>query len=580
MHRGDLLLNLTILGDSLSRLNQAVLSADLAREAAQVISIVLESFLVVAVIRDYNGQLNIATASPPGTADNAVLKMDQCYGLLPDVPFSGPLALTDWGNNFINTGAKSATILPLTLKGESFGHLLAFSMDEIPPDEKMMQFFSKQVIVAAQRCRYYSRERQTFRQFQQVRTDLLHQQQAKDRLIKLQRQFTDASMLANGFEPLIETLGECLNIPLLLLDKSLRLLAAYTPSVLLEGSWIRTLEEGRLDPELLNRTTIRGGIRTLLGGESRAIHAEQILDSSGAVYWIAPLKSGNATWGFLFWCASPLPLTSEAEIILELARMSINMVYYQQCYESIKPTISFIGPLLTGQYISAEVIQETAVRLGCDLKRVTRLLLAEVGAFNLSEMQAIVEIVASSFEPGVYTAAFNGAIVLLLESSIDGKSLAKAVHERLSSALGGTITIGISRVLQGLNDIRTGYDELRRSLAIVQRLDKEGRVVAFDELGVYRILLSVDRSILEEITQRALGPLFMEGQKEELLSTLTSYIRSGGSPQQAAEECFIHLNTVKYRLKKLTQLLKIDLSNHDERFELDFALRALEVLKV
>jgi len=389
-------------------------------------------------------------------------------------------------------------------------------------------------------------------------------------------------VLANGFEPLVEMLGECFNTPLFLLDKSLRLLAAYTPGVRLEEPWIRTLEEGRLDPEFAYRATFQGAVRALLGGESRAIPVEQVSDSPGDIYWLAPLKSGNATWGFLFWRGNPPPLALETERTLELASMSITMAYYQQCLETINPSISFIEPLLTGQYVSAEVIQETAGRLGCELKRVTRLLLGEDGAgtLNLAEMQVIVETIASGFGPGVYTATYNGAVVLLLETGIDAKSLAKAIQERLRTALNVTITIGISRFLRDLSDIRTGYDELRRSLTIMQRLDKAGSVVAFDELGVYRVLLSVDRSILEEITQRVLGPLLKGTQKAELLSTLTSYIRSGGSPQQAAEECFIHLNTVKYRLKKVTQLLKTDLGNPEERFELDFALRALDVLEL
>jgi len=573
------LLNISTLESLLNRLNQAVLLADLAQEAAEVISVACHVPLAVALIRDCSGQLSYAAA---GIAKDAVSNMEQLYHSLTSEPISGALTLTDWGTNLKNPDLKSVTMFPLIVKGKLLGYLLAFSMDKTPPDKKTMQFFSNQVSVAIQRCRNYSQERQTFRQLQQARADLLHQQQAKERLLELQQRFTDPSVLANGFEPLVEMLGECFNAPLILLDKSLRLLAAYTPGVRLEEAWVRTLQEGRLAPELAYRETLQRVIRALLGGESRAIPVEQVLDAPGYLYWMSPLKGGNATWGLLFWRGNPPPLALETQRILELASMSITMAYYQQCLETVNPSISFIEPLLTGQYISAEVIQETAGRLGCELKQVTRLLLGEFGAetVNLSEMQVIVETVASGFGPGVYTAVYKGAIVLLLENHINAKSLAKTVQERLSAALNGTITIGISRFLRDLSDIRAGYDELRRSLVIVQRLDKAGSVVAFDELGVYRVLLSVDRSILEEITQRVFGPLLKEVQKVELLSTLTSYIRSGGSPQQAAEECFIHLNTVKYRLKKITQLLKIDLSNPEERFELDFALRALEVLEL
>ena len=53
---------------------------------------------------------------------------------------------------------------------------------------------------------------------------------------------------------------------------------------------------------------------------------------------------------------------------------------------------------------------------------------------------------------------------------------------------------------------------------------------------------------------------------------MESYLRHSGSVKDTAEEMFIHRNTVNYKIKKIEELLQLDLSNLDNRIKLTMGL--------
>lgn len=71
-----------------------------------------------------------------------------------------------------------------------------------------------------------------------------------------------------------------------------------------------------------------------------------------------------------------------------------------------------------------------------------------------------------------------------------------------------------------------------------------------------------------------LGTLLDDGRfGGELTDTLHAYLQNGGSLQAAAEQLHLHTSTVKYRMRVLRGLLGDRLTDPDQRFELELALR-------
>ena len=81
---------------------------------------------------------------------------------------------------------------------------------------------------------------------------------------------------------------------------------------------------------------------------------------------------------------------------------------------------------------------------------------------------------------------------------------------------------------------------------------------------------------LAVLSARRLAPLarLHGSQRENLLTTLHSWLRHWGSRAEVSAELFVHPQTVSYRLKRLRELLGDDLDDPDARFELQLVLAA------
>jgi DNA-binding PucR family transcriptional regulator len=58
-----------------------------------------------------------------------------------------------------------------------------------------------------------------------------------------------------------------------------------------------------------------------------------------------------------------------------------------------------------------------------------------------------------------------------------------------------------------------------------------------------------------------------------MLETLAAWLADPGRPQAMADRLGLHVQTIRYRLKILRELLGEALDDPDERFELSLALR-------
>jgi purine catabolism regulator len=78
------------------------------------------------------------------------------------------------------------------------------------------------------------------------------------------------------------------------------------------------------------------------------------------------------------------------------------------------------------------------------------------------------------------------------------------------------------------------------------------------------IVQGLPRPGLVAMSRRLLAPLSSEGGSV-LRETLDAYLRHSGNSREICDELFIHRNTLSYRLRKIEQLLQLDLSDGEVR---------------
>jgi DNA-binding PucR family transcriptional regulator len=107
-------------------------------------------------------------------------------------------------------------------------------------------------------------------------------------------------------------------------------------------------------------------------------------------------------------------------------------------------------------------------------------------------------------------------------------------------------------------------------------------VVAFEDLGIHRLLLQVpDLEELRSFAREVLGALTAHEARHRsgLARTLAAYLRENGSLQRAARELHVHPNTVTYRLNRVEGITGLDLDRYQDRLMAQVALEILEALE-
>ena len=90
------------------------------------------------------------------------------------------------------------------------------------------------------------------------------------------------------------------------------------------------------------------------------------------------------------------------------------------------------------------------------------------------------------------------------------------------------------------------------------------------------LLLGAAPELAQAVVERRLAPFdgLAPGQRERLLETLAGWLAHPARPQAVADEIGVHVQTVRYRLRQLRELLGDALDDPEARFELSVALRA------
>jgi DNA-binding PucR family transcriptional regulator len=112
-------------------------------------------------------------------------------------------------------------------------------------------------------------------------------------------------------------------------------------------------------------------------------------------------------------------------------------------------------------------------------------------------------------------------------------------------------------------------------------MGRAGRVVAFGDLGIHRLLLQVpDLAELRGFADEVLGKLSASASDQALvyLATLACYFRENASPQRASQVLHVHPNTVTYRIRRVEEITGLDLGSYRDRLMAQVALEILDAV--
>ena len=153
-------------------------------------------------------------------------------------------------------------------------------------------------------------------------------------------------------------------------------------------------------------------------------------------------------------------------------------------------------------------------------------------------------------------------------------NLAAAVDQRFP---GRTTVVGIGGVASDAARLREPLIAARQACRVLRGRRGGTRVAALRDLSTHRLLLGLhDRETLRRFADGVLGPLREYDRRRggDLEATLRTFLDHDGQWAATAQTLYVHVNTLRNRLARVTELTGLDASRTADRVDLFLALEA------
>lgn len=410
--------------------------------------------------------------------------------------------------------------------------------------------------------------------------------QQLERAMFLQNELSRTALDAPGMDPLADRLAELLGRPVMVVDPLFQRLASSRWPVSCEpGShWVRPQAP---DP-------IAGP-----GGGERGDMA-----GTTGIPRLAKIAVGRHFGGYLAVLEGPQRLgTVDVHAVEQAATIfALEMLREQTAYEAesrIKGNL--LQDLLTGEWQGAGEAKTLLRRLGytldgpCRVARLDAVATADGSRWQEliqgpeSRLYASLSQACRQISGTAAVAPWRSGFLILLPADRDHPDqdikAATAVMTHVEAARhriapGLTVRFALGTPAERAADLSGSLEEAERALTITRRLQIGDRPVFFEHLGVYRLLLGPsDAGNHQAFAEEVLGCLLRYDAEtgSELVATLRSWLSADYSVSQTARRLYVHPNTVKYRLKRIRELIGGDPSRGDLRLQTELALKIMDL---
>jgi sugar diacid utilization regulator len=137
--------------------------------------------------------------------------------------------------------------------------------------------------------------------------------------------------------------------------------------------------------------------------------------------------------------------------------------------------------------------------------------------------------------------------------------------------------IGIGELAVNSSALREPLIRSREACHVLQHRSGGSRVATFADVSTHRMLLGLhDRGVLRRFADDILGPLRTHDEQNgtELERTLRVFLGNDGHWSTTAAELYIHVNTLRNRITRITDLTDRDVTRLEDRVDLFLALEA------
>ncbi len=302
---------------------------------------------------------------------------------------------------------------------------------------------------------------------------------------------------------------------------------------------------------------------------------------------LVPISTGSQTIGYI-WADTTPPSSPGSKhqdfdllAIEQAATVAALIMLREKAVWEVENRLrgDFLGKLLhpLDRHEAASAMYH-ASRFGLDLKKPHQVMVIELSEDKRAEgsMGLIkrIERVRNLWGRPFLIGESSGRMVGIVEVSPPSYK-ADGLAMLVSGEVKGVEKIGIGGIAESPYDISRSYREACESLSVSKALGWKGKITEFSRLGMWHWLYHVpDEEVAgNEYFEKVATLVELDRKRGSgLVKTLRVYLENGGNALKTARDLYVHRSTLNYRLKRLEEILQVDLSDPKERSEVLFAM--------
>ncbi|MFA5536546.1 MAG: helix-turn-helix domain-containing protein [Bacillota bacterium] len=318
--------------------------------------------------------------------------------------------------------------------------------------------------------------------------------------------------------------------------------------------------------------------------EENGLSEGQWQTKNGPVSYVyLQLKVPGSHYGNLIVLSSLRGLTATQKMTIQQVAITILLALKAQLDQETERT-SFMDEIvydvLYNNYDSKLVLYEKAKHLHWSVDGPYGIAVVDVPLDKILAAKKTGPSQFNSFKP-VYTIINEKIVVILSLINLPNSSIKGAITEFGKEYLSNLnynfikdVRMGIGAVGNSLADLYKGYQEAKIAVELSRAFDM-GSICFFDEMGFLKFIFTAPAEELQEFKNRILWKVVAYDLEmgTDLLNTLRTYVDRRAQVASSAKSLFIHENTLRNRLKKIEELLDMDLNQVDHLVNIYIALQ-------
>lgn len=393
----------------------------------------------------------------------------------------------------------------------------------------------------------------------------------------------------DSLESFVDHVSDLLGCSITLEDTHHRVLVYSSHGEETDPVRISTIISRRVPEKVINRLWKDGVIPNLLQSK-KPIRIEGKKEIGLGSRVAVSIWRGNEVIGYIWAIEWNQPLTdSQMEILQNAAAVGKHLLsrFGKNKRPSSRDDQEFFWKLLTG-HVSEQEANQKLLELNYTSNEFT------IMVFNFKEIiskemeKQIIYLLKVMDDVKIILYTMDDHELILLVSTVDKQVNTAAVFKQFIRNFPNSLEEKFH-----IADVDGGYGSIYSDLGQVQKCLKEAKKVvevkekfpgeaqsflAYQDLGIYQFMdVLLEKRIQDGFDNMAIKKLseYDTSHNTELLVTLEAFLDESESMQKTAAKLHIHTNTLTYRLKRISEIMEVDLSIPSQKFMLYLDLKLL-----